>query len=82
MGEGDVLSVQYIKVESIPKAIRIEKGWTGKGHIKKVIKEGSVIVENKPTACAAQDLLEGLSRLKVDFSSLEDGDIPKRSESK
>ena len=80
MSAGDVLSVQYIKAESIPQAVRIEKKWPDTGHIKKVIKEGSVIVVTTPVESAAQDILKSLSSLRVDFSSLKDGNIPKKTE--
>ena len=72
---GQFATVQYIKAEHISAAERIERGLPSTGFIKKVIKYGSVITEMMYVEDPVKDILDSMSSLKSDFTSLEEGEL-------
>ncbi len=77
---GEIVSIQYIQAVDISAITRAELKLPATGWIKKVIKLGSVNVEMTPIdRTPSADALKSFASLKVDFSSLKDGDVPKKS---
>ena len=70
-----IATIQYLKAEDIPFTVRIDKELPSTGFIKKIIRLGSVITEMTPVDDPVKDILQSLSSLKSDFSSLKDGEI-------